>query len=187
MNIQVQGPELTAQINRAKIAKQRIYGTQRVRNMAQVFKLEALAREQHEREERELLLKQAARKKAKELQRQWLIYLRTEVKRLRIEEQKKRDALKFISMPRLIGVCCRVLGVGAEDIKGPRRFGDLVQNRQIICWVGRNIAKKSYPEIGRGLNRDHSSVLHGVKMVDAKREQGDRKLEMKIEQIRRQL
>lgn len=182
--MQVVGPEQRAQMERAALAKQRLYGTPRVRNIAQAFKLEALAREQEEEAQKQLLLKEAAVRRATELQCRWLGYLRAEMARHRAEEQKKLDALKFIPMRKLITVSCRFLRVEEADMKGTRRFGPLVRNRQILFWIARNIGRKSYPEIGKAFNRHYATVMHGVSSVDAILNQGDRETKRKIEEIR---
>ena len=59
----------------------------------------------------------------------------------------------------------RYYGVSADDLKGKSRQKQIVEPRQIAMYLLREEAHLSTPEIGRLLNRDHTTVLHGVKQV----------------------
>jgi chromosomal replication initiator protein len=52
--------------------------------------------------------------------------------------------------------------VGASDILGRARTKSVSEARACVYLVARRCTRLSYPEIGRAMDRDHSTVLHGV-------------------------
>jgi chromosomal replication initiator protein len=59
----------------------------------------------------------------------------------------------------------RYYGVKMDDLKAKSRHKQVVEPRQIAMYLLREDAHLSTPEIGRLLNRDHTTVLHGIKQV----------------------
>jgi chromosomal replication initiator protein len=59
----------------------------------------------------------------------------------------------------------RYYGVNSDDLKGKSRHKQIVEPRQISMYLLREDAHLSTPEIGRILNRDHTTVLHGLKQI----------------------
>ena len=59
----------------------------------------------------------------------------------------------------------RYYGVKADDLKARSRHKQIVEPRQIAMYLLREDAHLSTPEVGRMLNRDHTTVLHGIKQV----------------------
>lgn len=62
-------------------------------------------------------------------------------------------------------------GVSGHDIIGPWQQSEAVRARQIACWLARRATHCSYPAIGKALKRDHTTIMHSVRRVDAQREQ----------------
>lgn len=56
-------------------------------------------------------------------------------------------------------------GVTPKQILGSSRKRNIVRARQLAMWGARQHGV-SFPEIGRFFNRDHTTVIHGVKMVE---------------------
>lgn len=56
-------------------------------------------------------------------------------------------------------------GISVIDIVANRRSGNIAHLRFAIAFVGRMVTLRSYPEMGRILKRDHTSVWHGVQCV----------------------
>ena len=52
-----------------------------------------------------------------------------------------------------------------DDLKGKSRHKQIVVPRQIAMYLLREDAHLSTPEVGRLLNRDHTTVLHAIKQV----------------------
>lgn len=61
----------------------------------------------------------------------------------------------------IITIAARISGVSAQAIIGMGRTRPVVRVRQAVYFVARENGH-SYPQIGVRMNRDHSSVLHGV-------------------------
>ncbi|MBV8716612.1 MAG: chromosomal replication initiator protein DnaA [Chloroflexi bacterium] len=59
----------------------------------------------------------------------------------------------------------RYYGVNSDELKGKSRHKHVVGPRQIAMYLLREDAHLSTPDIGRLLNRDHTTVLHGVKLI----------------------
>ena len=68
----------------------------------------------------------------------------------------------------LVLLVADVTGVAGIDIRSQRRSEQTVKARQIVMWLARWFTSRSLPSIGRRMGgRDHSTVLHGVRKVDA--------------------
>jgi chromosomal replication initiator protein len=59
----------------------------------------------------------------------------------------------------------RYYGVKLDDLKSKARYKQIVVPRHIAMYLLHEDAHLSTPEIGRLLNRDHTTVLHGLKLV----------------------
>ena len=59
----------------------------------------------------------------------------------------------------------RYYGVKTDDLRARARHKQIVESRQIAMYLLREDAHLSTPDIGRLLNRDHTTVLHGLKQV----------------------
>jgi chromosomal replication initiator protein len=59
----------------------------------------------------------------------------------------------------------RFYGINADELKGKSRHKRVVEPRQIAMFLLREDAHMSTPDIGRLLNRDHTTVLHAVKQI----------------------
>lgn len=57
-------------------------------------------------------------------------------------------------------------GVTFGDVVSARRTRDIATLRFCIAYVGRMLTRLSYPQMGRIMCRDHSSIMHGVQMVE---------------------
>jgi chromosomal replication initiator protein len=59
----------------------------------------------------------------------------------------------------------RFYGINSDDLKGKSRHKQIVVPRQIAMFLLREDAHLSTPDIGRLLNRDHTTVLHALKQI----------------------
>ncbi len=57
-------------------------------------------------------------------------------------------------------------GIPAEEIMGRRRVADVVFARHAAMYLMRK-ANRSYPQIGLWFNRDHTTIMHAVRQVEA--------------------
>lgn len=98
--------------------------------------------------------------RAKQAKRQAVV-LEHQRKQQRLEEISRR---KYVagrySFKRVLDVTCAVYGISEELLISPSRVPKMVQARQQIIRILRDFGGFSYPEIGRRLNRDHSTIIH---------------------------
>lgn len=62
----------------------------------------------------------------------------------------------------LADVCSRHR-ISSADILSPRRFRNLVYARQEAWWLAYTQSEASYPAIGKFFNRDHTTVMFGIR------------------------
>lgn len=58
-------------------------------------------------------------------------------------------------------------GLTANDVKSLRRTRAVIQPRQEAMYLASVMTTRSLPEIGRQFNRDHTTVLHGLRRIKA--------------------
>jgi chromosomal replication initiation ATPase DnaA len=75
----------------------------------------------------------------------------------------KKKALLKISYINLI---CRQYGYSPEALKGQSRKRDLVFARHLAMYLMRKRTKMTLLEIGKTFDRDHTSVLHAITMIE---------------------
>lgn len=77
-----------------------------------------------------------------------------------------------ITLRLMILVGARMHGFPVKEITGPRRHKHLAIARWRIAKAAR-LAGYSYPKIAKAMNKNHTSILHGVKELE-KIDNGDR-------------
>ena len=66
-------------------------------------------------------------------------------------------------------VVCNAYGIDLTQMCAARRTGKLVRARQVAMYLAKVMTGRSLPEIGRRFGgRDHTTVLHAVRKVEAK-------------------
>jgi chromosomal replication initiator protein len=65
----------------------------------------------------------------------------------------------------ILAAVARYFGVSQEALKGKARHKEIVVPRQVAMYLLREDARLSTPDIGRLLNRDHTTILHGASLV----------------------
>lgn len=79
-----------------------------------------------------------------------------------------QDAEAFVCpLDAVMAAVGKVMQVTRRDLVSPRRFKHLAEARHIFYWFARYYTARSYPEIGRFIKRDHCTVMHGVRKIDA--------------------
>ena len=73
-----------------------------------------------------------------------------------------------------------------SEMMSKRRERSVARPRQIAMFLAKNLTTKSLPDIGRAFNRDHTTVLHGIKAVEELREK-DSAFKEETEALRRML
>ncbi len=70
-----------------------------------------------------------------------------------------------VTPERIISVVAEQYRVTPEDLIGPKRNKEYTQPRHIACYLIRDMTGASFQLIGRAFERDHTSVMHGIKKV----------------------
>ena len=79
----------------------------------------------------------------------------------------KIDEITYWSGPRSIARCIDVVArsysIDASDLRGPGRRREYARPRQLayaLAWLSTG---KSYPSIGMKFNKDHTTIMYGIK------------------------
>ncbi len=78
------------------------------------------------------------------------------------------DQPKQITVEMIIKIVCEHFNVPQTDIYSKKRSKDISQTRFIIMYLSRQMTDKTMKEIGQILNKDHSTIIHGLKEMDKK-------------------
>lgn len=65
----------------------------------------------------------------------------------------------------IVDVVCTHFDIHKRDIRGPSRLKRFAHPRQICMYLMRVILRLSFPQIGKFMNRDHSTAIHGVRKM----------------------
>jgi len=72
------------------------------------------------------------------------------------------------TVPAIQGAVCSTLGVSQQAMLSPSRASDVAHARQIAMYLSRELTDLSLAEIARQFNRDHTTVLHAVRVVSGR-------------------
>jgi hypothetical protein len=76
---------------------------------------------------------------------------------------------RFARIEMIQRVLCKYYGVTMAELLSHRRTQNIVRPRQKGFFLAKVLSNKSLPEIGRRFGgRDHTTVLHGIRQVEAK-------------------
>ena len=87
-----------------------------------------------------------------------------------IRDRLLQDLLRAYDRRITIGEIQRAVAehyaIKLSDLLSPRRARSVARPRQIAMFLAKDLTDKSLPEIGRKFgNRDHTTIMHGVKRV----------------------
>ena len=78
----------------------------------------------------------------------------------------------------------RYYGIDEDSIRGPQKSKGVAEPRQIAMYLIRKLVKMSYSDIGKEFGgRDHGTVHHSVKKVEATLKLKDNRLDGVIQDI----
>lgn len=87
-------------------------------------------------------------------------------------------------MERIIRATCTVTGVTRNELLSGRRPAEFVHARHIAMYLAREYTTLSLPQIGRAMNKDHTTV-HYVANKMAKRGRGATKVNRDIAAVKK--
>ena len=71
---------------------------------------------------------------------------------------------------RIESVVAAALGLDVRALRSPRRDAPVVLARQLAMYLLRKVSGLSFALIGERYGRDHTTVLHAVRVVSARRD-----------------
>ncbi len=111
---------------------------------------------------------------------------------LEMAEREVRDLIrpqepKRIKIEDIQRVVARQYNVSRSDLLSSRRTANVVRPRQVAMYLAKTLTLRSLPEIGRRFGgRDHTTVLHAVRKIEALVAK-DNALSEEVESLKRQL
>ena len=75
---------------------------------------------------------------------------------------------KFPRLRQVVDAICYMNDIELHELMSNRREKRIVDARFIYYWIATKCCDKSYSEIGRFINKDHSTVMHGFKKTKHK-------------------
>ena len=71
-----------------------------------------------------------------------------------------------ISVADIQKAVCDYFVVSLSDLKSSRRDRSIARPRQIAMYLAKELTSKSLPEIGLAFGRDHTTILHAIRLVE---------------------
>jgi chromosomal replication initiation ATPase DnaA len=70
----------------------------------------------------------------------------------------------------IVRCVCQSYLVSPDELASNDRHKNVAEARKVACWLLRTLTARSFPEIGRLMSKDHTSVMHAVKSCSRRRE-----------------
>jgi chromosomal replication initiator protein len=91
-----------------------------------------------------------------------------------------------LGLSQIVDATAREFGVQAQELLARNRRPEVARARQVAMYLAHELSHESSAEIGRELHRDHSTVLHAIKRVQADLPT-DRHLQTAVDNVRQRL
>jgi Bacterial dnaA protein helix-turn-helix len=72
-----------------------------------------------------------------------------------------------LPLPTIVTEVAAYFHVSEKKLRSPDRHTTIVRARQAACYLARRHCKETQEEIGRELNRDHTTVMHACRVIEA--------------------
>lgn len=112
--------------------------------------------------------------------------------KLEYAEEALKDVIypnkkKEITPSYIIEVVAEHFGISPEDIASRKRTAELVQPRQVVMYLCRQLTEASLQNIAKAIGKkDHTTVLHGIEKITEKME-NDEELKNKVDIIKKKI
>ena len=77
-----------------------------------------------------------------------------------------RVSIKEINLKEIQYAVCAHYQIGLTDLKSTRRDRKVTRPRQLAMYLAKTLTPLSLPDIGRGFERDHTTVMHAVSTIE---------------------
>ena len=83
----------------------------------------------------------------------------------------------------IITQVCKFYSIEEDVLRGTLKNKGTAEARQIATYLIRKLTNLSLPDIGKEFNRDHSTILYGIRKVEVALKNGDQQLQDNIRDI----
>lgn len=94
-----------------------------------------------------------------------------------IEDIQTSETSMVITPDIVVRYVCRYYGIEEKQLKSQLRSKNISEPRQVAMYLIRHLTKMSFPDIGQYFGRDHGTVHHSVKKVEAALRSGDERMD----------
>ena len=89
-----------------------------------------------------------------------------------------------VTVDKIFDAVSEKYGVSKEEIYGTHRTKEIATARHVTIYLLRNLTDMSFPNIGRMFNRDHSTIMNSIDVVE-RRLRSDNMFVMDIEELKK--
>jgi len=100
-----------------------------------------------------------------------------------IDDMFKNEGSALPTPSLIISQVCKFYSIDETVLRGTLKNKGTAEARQVAIYLIRKLTNLSTPEIGKELNKDHSTILYSIKKVEAALKAGDETLQNHIRDI----
>jgi len=100
-----------------------------------------------------------------------------------ISDMFKNEGSTLPTPSLIISQVCKFYSIDETTLRGTLRTRGAAEARQVAVYLIRKLTNLSTPDIGKELNKDHSTILYSIKKVESALNSGDTNLQNHIRDI----
>ena len=100
-----------------------------------------------------------------------------------IDDMFKSEGNALPTPSLIISQVCKFYSVDEVILRGTQKTKGIAEARQMAMYLVRKLTNLSLPDIGKEFNRDHATVLYGIRKVEASLKTGDANMQNNVRDI----
>jgi chromosomal replication initiator protein len=100
-----------------------------------------------------------------------------------IDDMFKSEGNALPTPSLIISQVCKFYSVDEVILRGTQKTKGIAEARQMAMYLVRKLTNLSLPDIGKEFNRDHATVLYGIRKVEASLKSGDANMQNNVRDI----
>ena len=100
-----------------------------------------------------------------------------------IDDMFKNEGNALPTPNLIISQVCKFYSIDETVLRGTLKNKGTAEARQVAVYLIRKLTNLSTPDIGKEMNKDHSTILYSIKKVEAALKAGDENLQNHIRDI----
>ena len=100
-----------------------------------------------------------------------------------IDDMFKSEGNALPTPSLIISQVCKFYSVDEVVLRGTQKTKGIAEARQMAMYLVRKLTNLSLPDIGKEFNRDHATVLYGIRKVEASLKSGDANMQNNVRDI----